>query len=415
MDKEPAAVVVAQTAYYSKDRRVATLAELRHWLPRLTIVCEDGDLLDGHRMAVSVWPPVTSLVRRAGFSRAASALNAMLYFPSPRIRYARAFWRRVEPAVHETLTAGDTVTIITIAPPHDLGVLGLWLKRKYPSARWVVDWGDLWTYDEYYANAIPRRLLADVKRLEQQIFDVSDMNVVTNPKAREVVMRRHGVPPERVVSIPHAVNPVDRDGQPWDIQPTRSGGSHLIGVLGGIFKEPKVPGEQVIATLKTARTLGADLGLRLIGDPAAPFRPSTAEEWIEVLPRTSYAAAMRAAGECDVLLLALADLPNTKVIMHTKLADYLALAKPVVALVPPDSYAAELVRRAGAGVVLPLGPRCAESLVTHLRALLPGTVRRCEDLIEPLRSRAVVQKWLRAIAPGHLWHEKPASEHETSN
>jgi glycosyltransferase involved in cell wall biosynthesis len=87
--------------------------------------------------------------------------------------------------------------------------------------------------------------------------------------------------------------------------------------------------------------------------------------FLELQPRGKYEAMLRAA---DALLLnqrpSVADMS-----LPSKLASYFASARPVVAAVAADSEAAETVRLAGAGIVVPPGkPAALVEAVSSLRS-----------------------------------------------
>ena len=56
----------------------------------------------------------------------------------------------------------------------------------------------------------------------------------------------------------------------------------------------------------------------------------------------------------QLLLLAVNDVPSAKGIITGKIFEYLATGKPILALVPPDGVAAELINRSGTGFVVPI-------------------------------------------------------------
>src|SRR5262249_53816655 len=90
---------------------------------------------------------------------------------------------------------------------------------------------------------------------------------------------------------------------------------------------------------------------------------STDAEWAETLALgdrlelVGYAAraeALRLQRESEVLLLLIPDAGGRgKGVLSGKVFEYLAVGRPILAVVPPDGAAAALIEEAGAGVVVP--------------------------------------------------------------
>ena len=154
-----------------------------------------------------------------------------------------------------------------------------------------------------------------------------------------------------------------------------------------------------------------DVTVRFVGD----FRPGDREfmeglglgdrvELIEYVPRRTSLALQR---DSDALLLLIPDAGGRgRGVLSGKVFEYLAAERPILAAVPPDGAAAQLIRDTGAGVVAAPDDVAAlrDALVEmHARwrdGKLEGTplspewhdklsrARRVEDLADLLRSLA---------------------------
>jgi glycosyltransferase involved in cell wall biosynthesis len=137
--------------------------------------------------------------------------------------------------------------------------------------------------------------------------------------------------------------------------------------------------------LQALHESGLDLVARFVGD----FRASD-REWaeelglgrrLELVPYAAHAQALRFQRDSEALLLLVPDAGGRgRGVLSGKVFEYLAAGRPILAVVPPDGAAAELIRKTGAGpVVAPddvSGIRAAlESLHTqHLNGGLSSVV-----------------------------------------
>src|SRR5207249_6968796 len=117
---------------------------------------------------------------------------------------------------------------------------------------------------------------------------------------------------------------------------------------------------------------GVDVTARFLGD----FRPAD-REWAEKLrlgdrlelhPYATRRRALELQRDSDALLLLIPDADGRgKGVLSGKVFEYLAAERPILAAVPPDGAAAELIRETGAGVVV--DPEDVDGLAQALRDL----------------------------------------------
>jgi glycosyltransferase involved in cell wall biosynthesis len=115
-----------------------------------------------------------------------------------------------------------------------------------------------------------------------------------------------------------------------------------------------------------------DLSVRFLGD----FR-STDREWaegqgfgdeLELIPYAPRRRSLELQRDSEALLLLIPDAGGRgKGVLSGKVFEYLAAERPILAAVPPDGAAAQLIRETGAGVVV--APDDVEGLTAALRDL----------------------------------------------
>jgi glycosyltransferase involved in cell wall biosynthesis len=110
--------------------------------------------------------------------------------------------------------------------------------------------------------------------------------------------------------------------------------------------------------LQALHDSGLDIRARFLGD----FR-ETDREWaarlglgdrLELIPYAPRAASLALQRDSEALLLLIPDADGRgKGVLSGKVFEYIAVGRPILAVVPPDGAAAELIRETGAGVVAP--------------------------------------------------------------
>ena len=269
----------------------------------------------------------------------------------------------------------DQDLVILVAPPHHLVLLVEHLKESVPDARIVIDWQDLWSFDEAYATrtSLPQEQL---QAIEHGLMVRADLNVFTNRAAEAVVegqLREAGLSAS-TASIEHAF-----DGELYSEKPPRPAPSAgepplQLTFLGSLFKPPKVPGLELVEALRGVARLGIPFVMKVVGDrmlESPQFIEQLDAGFVRPRHRMDHEDAMSELVTADWLVLLLEDLPNCHVVMHAKLAPYIQSGVPILAVVPAASYAARVVGHYDAGVVVPPGPDLARRLAAAM-----GTWRR---------------------------------------
>lgn len=358
-----------------------------------------GTYRHASELSVRQRPRFTKLSRVIGGRRLERWLDRQLYFPSPAVLYLRPALERLERTVSEDLAWGKEVCVVTPVPPHDLIIVGLHLKRRFPCIRWIIDWQDLWSGDPYYWHQLSRWRRPSAAALERGAAQECDLNVVTNRFAATEFKTRCRVTDAQVVVIPHAFEGAVRSDSDAPPNPQLT-----IGFLGNLFKPPKVPGQRVLKALDMLREQGFGLRLEIVGDrylQATNARPVARYDWIVVRPPLSHFDALHALVHCDALLLVLADVPGARAILHAKLPVYLQLRRPIFAIVPDPSAAAAVVRETGAGYVIDANENWTHGMAWALSHHQPQEWKASwrEAAVEWYSWKRIQKEWLAVVDP----------------
>ncbi len=365
------------------------------------------------KITVRPYPNLTGLLRPAGLEKLKQKVDRLLYFPSSRTLLVRPMLRLLRRRIARDFEEGRDVTLLTCLPPHDLCLLGLSLKQGFHRLYWLVDWQDLWSYDENYFERIARPYRKRLLELERQAQARCDMNLTTNAYAKAVLEQHYQVPADRVTAIPHHFSRDDLDYGPGDIKPALKAeqpATLRLGFLGTLFKPPRVPGELLYAALRQINTTGQRVELHVHGKyPKHLSREAVVgmrNDGLWFHGPSSHRESLKALLGYDFLVLLLGDLPNSRAVMSIKLPHYLSIGIPIIAIVPDPSAVADVVRQTGAGYVVPTASDWQSQLIDILRgeckALRP---QRNEAAIESFSWASLSQRWVDVLTPAQTVHK----------
>lgn len=254
---------------------------------------------------------------------------------------AAVYWSLGSVRAALRLVAAERIDVLlTTSPPISVNLLGAAVKAR-ARIPWVADLRDSPLTPDRRRHVRGERWIA---RLVARRADA--IVTATNGIAEE--MRAFG-PSARVTTIENAADFDDfagleyRRGDTFRVTHT---GSFVGRRDAGPFLDALARAEGVVA--------------RFVGDfpPADPARLNELglDGRVERVPYLSRAETLAEQRSSDALLLLLPDTGRAgRGILTTKLFEYLAAGRPILAVVQPDSEAAALVREAGAGVVVPPG------------------------------------------------------------
>ena len=236
--------------------------------------------------------------------------------------------------------------LLTTSPPTSVHLIGA-LAKRLTGVRWVAD-----VRDSIVANPDRRHERRAVRAKEQAhravarlVANRADAVVaVTDQIAAE--MREMGRT-TRVVVIPNGADFEDFAGLSY-----QRGERFRITHTGSFFgkRDPR-------PLLTALARLGPDVVARFVGDfRRSDFewvRGSGLEDRLEFLPYGPRQRSLELQRASDALLLLLPDVGERgRDVPSGKIFEYLASRRPILAAVPPNGTAAELIREAGAGVVV---------------------------------------------------------------
>jgi glycosyltransferase involved in cell wall biosynthesis len=304
--------------------------------------------------------PAEELHRTTGLERV--GLQARLAFRRALVPDENVTWNATAiPAAIRIVREHEIDAVVTTSPPNSVHLVGA-AVRAATGARWVADLRDsvvAHPHRRAESFAVRAKGLTDhgVARLVARSADA--IVAVSDAIAAEAA----GLSPRgRVVTIANGCDFDDFAGLEY-----RRGERFRITHTGSFFgKRSPRPFLQALARS------GLDVVARFVGDFRAADR-----EWaddlalgdrLELLPYMSRRRALAVQRDSEALLLLIPEAAGRgRGVLSGKVFEYLAAERPILAVVPPDGAAADLLRETGTGVVA--APEDVDGIASALAGL----------------------------------------------
>ena len=248
-----------------------------------------------------------------------------LFIPDARILWVRPSVRFLS----DYITAHNIDTIITTAPPHSIHLIGLHLKEKFPSLRWIADFRDPWTNIGYHSQLL---LTAKSARkhlsLERKVLQTADTLIVTSPSTQREFQAKTQKP---IVLITNGYDDTFTEKIP--LSP-----SFLLSHIGSLLSERnpetlwKVLGEMIQENTDFRKDLRICLAGKVSEEVFASIDKYGLSSFLEYKGYLSHTEAITLQHTSQLLLLLEINHPKTEGIIPGKLFEYMASQRPILAL-----------------------------------------------------------------------------------
>jgi glycosyltransferase involved in cell wall biosynthesis len=265
---------------------------------------------------------------------------------------ARRGWvRHAVRAASEAIRDEGIDTIVISSPPHSSQLIGLRLKKRFPSLRWIADLRDPWT-DIYFAKELMKGAAAQRRDAawEAAVIEQADAVVVVGPSLKRGLADRYGgVIDQKIHVITNGYDAADLVAVK-DIRPTAVRFRiTYVGTMAGSY-DPR-------AFFRAVKALGANterpVELRFVGAISGEVRAMAEQEgitdrcaWVDPVPHEE---ALREMASANMLLLVIPAGPGDDRILTGKLFEYIGVRRPILGLGPVNGDAAAIIRESAAG------------------------------------------------------------------
>jgi len=238
--------------------------------------------------------------------------------------------------------------VITTSPPHSTQLIGLKLKKRYSSVKWIADlrdpWTDIYYYSRFYHTFIARYIDSGFEK--RTLLNADVVITVGNSLKRSFCSKAEGIE-EKTHVITNGFD--ESDFQNVDFASCRDFTISYIGTLSDIY-----PVDSFIQAAGELVSKGSKVMIRFIGTVSPKqkelIRKGIPHNLIEFIPYVDHASAIRYMMESHTLLLVIPDHKSNRSIITGKLFEYIATGRPVICIGPVDGDASAILRESGKGM-----------------------------------------------------------------
>jgi len=281
----------------------------------------------------------------------------------------RVFWaERAANRARRLIREHDFDCLYTTGPPFSILLCGMWLKReKGIDIPWLAEFRDPWTLAPYLSipNLYHRRFARDA---EADLMRLADAIVMVTPAFARMMRAKYPDSEARVHCVPNGYDPEDFRNLP-DKHESRNESCTIVAsgtVFGRYNMDEFLRGLERLK--KTEPGVYAKLRVSFQGLPDANLNRRLLEN--DMIDRCSsrgfvgHATNIRDLWTADLLVLPLADVPNSAGHIPSRAYEYLASRRPILA-VCPDGDLADLL--AGFPQVTRVRPGDTERVIEALK------------------------------------------------
>ena len=330
-------------AYYDESLLKDISPSLRVYRTKTFEPFELYNLLRGQKGKTMPLVAVGANQNKTFFQKATEYIRANFFVPDARkgwVPYA------VKQAA-EIIKTEQIDAIVTTGPPHSAHLIGLKLKEQF-GVKWIADFRDPWT-GIVYNEMLPRTKATKQKdkALETAVLKTADQVVVISPGMKEQFE-------DRARKIDVIFNGYDEDNftsaEQAPVTNADNNEYFTIRYLGNLMASQNTTNLwKAIAELRKSNS--ARIKLEFTGRVDAEIQNSIAAEGLKDLttynPFTSQQKAINLTRSASLLLFAIFNLPNSKLVITGKIFEYLAACSEIISFGPTDGDAATILKTLG--------------------------------------------------------------------
>jgi len=277
------------------------------------------------------------------FKRIASFVKENIFIPD-----ARVGWNKYALKAAKTIIEQDYPgIIITTGPPQSTHLVGLSLKKSYPTIKWLADFRDPWI--ELYSNDMNVKYnwaQSKNKLLESNVLTTADSILTIGPSMQKLLQTK--LPQNKRSKVSYIYNGFDQKKlADTKFMPADKFTITFVGLMASDYNY-----HSFITALKLLQLEPNKCRLSLAGNIAQNFLDEVRHiENLEVdfkgfVPHTKSLSMMKSA---SLLFTILPSQPNDKIIVSGKLMEYIASEKPILCIGNKKGDAANLLNTLEAG------------------------------------------------------------------
>ncbi|WP_353093397.1 glycosyltransferase [Tissierella praeacuta] len=247
--------------------------------------------------------------------------------------------------------------IYTTSFPYSSHLMGLYIKRLLPDIRWITDFRDEWTNNPYHLDSWHKRVkLKFEKEKELEVTSECDFLITNTPFMLENFIKDNPSLIGRSTYIPNGYDEEDF----IELNDVRDGGDKfVITYTGSLY------GRRNLIEFLDGLKIAVDnnkidknkLEIRVVGNIYQEVLNEYAEKYDLVDNMKSFGylphrESIQMLYNSDILLLVIGKGKGSKNFYTGKIFEYIKVNRPILAIVPEDGAAAQVINETNTGTVV---------------------------------------------------------------
>lgn len=241
--------------------------------------------------------------------------------------------------------------------PYSAHLLGLYIKREFPDLPWVVDFRDEWTNNPYNLDSIYKKVkLKAERRKEYEVTSECDYFITNSPFMLENFIADNKTLSGRSTFIPNGYDDDDFQGL---INKRDGGDKFVITYSGSLYGRRNL--DEFLDGLKILidnnKIDKNKLEIRIVGNIYETILTSYAQKYglegvIKSYGYLPHKDSIQMLYNSDIILLVIGKGKGSKNFYTGKIFEYIRVDRPILAIVPEDGAAAQVIDSTNTGKVV---------------------------------------------------------------
>lgn len=245
--------------------------------------------------------------------------------------------------------------IYTTSAPYSSHLLGLYVKKKLPHVKWVVDFRDEWTNNPYTLDNPHNKIRTNMEiKMESEVLEYADAIVTNTPVMCNNFIKNHTVSESKYFVIPNGYDEEDFVG--YEKTPVHNEKFTMV-YTGALYgrRKPDTFFAALQQLIGENKIDGNKVRVKLIGNYNNEKLQNQIDscgltEQIEIVGYVPHDVCIKEQMQSDALVLIEGTGRGADAFYTGKIFEYMNTGKPVLALLP-NGVAADLVKESNIGIV----------------------------------------------------------------
>lgn len=269
---------------------------------------------------------------------------------------ARLWFENSKKKALEIIDKENIKLLYTTSAPYSDHLLGLYIKKQRPNIKWVVDFRDEWTNNPYTLDNPYNPIRTKIeKNMEYSVLTTADMLITNTPVMRRNFVENNSLKGDNFFVIPNGYD--EEDFKSFDL--TKPTNDKMTLVYTGALYGRRKPDTffEALKQLKSENKIdGNKILVKLIGNYHKDKLQAQIDSYgltdqFEIVGYVPHDVCIKHQLDADILVLIEGTGRGADAFYTGKIFEYMNTGRPVLAILPENGAAADLVRESKIGIV----------------------------------------------------------------